>query len=341
MGSRKETTVYERSNVIVLRNEGKSIRNISETLKIPKSTVQDIVTRYKKDPQFENAPGRGRKPILTQRDKLYLTRMVRKEPITSASKLAKCMENTTGKAMGRNTISRALKLAGIHSRTPRKKPFISKVNQAKRLAYAKKYVDMPISFWKKIVWSDESKFNVRASDGRKRVWRKDGESLNRKFMQGTVKHGGGSVMIWGSMCYNGVGTMEFVEGIMKKEDYRLILERNLSATTKKYRMGRNFIFMHDNDPKHKSKHVTDYLLQRDLNVLDHPPQSPDLNVIEHLWDEMGRELLGKCIKSRKDLQKEISALWETITPEITKKLVESMPRRLAEVMKHKGGPTSY
>ena len=110
------------------------------------------------------------------------------------------METVVGKPVSRHTISRSLKKVGIRSRTPRKKPFISKQNRFKRLEYAKKYVHMPISFWKKVLWTDESKFNVRASDGQVRVWRTDGTALKTNNMRGTVKHGGGG---WNVLCWSG------------------------------------------------------------------------------------------------------------------------------------------
>ena len=50
---------------------------------------------------------------------------------------------------------------------------------------------MPASFWKKVLWSDESKFNLKKSDGAQRVWRKRGEAFNLSCTRGTIKHGGG------------------------------------------------------------------------------------------------------------------------------------------------------
>ena len=99
--------------------------------------------------------------------------------------------------------------------------------------------------------------------------------------------------------------------------------------------------MHDNDPKHKSKLVTENLAERNINVLDHPPQSPDFNPIEHFWDEIGRQVQKRHVSNRKRLKKEIEAVWETLLPETTQKLVESISRRLAEVIKNNGGHIHY
>ena len=58
------------------------------------------------------------------------------------------------------TVRRRLKDVNLKSCLARRKPQINKVHKRKRLAFAKKYVNKPLSFWKKIIWSDESKFEL-------------------------------------------------------------------------------------------------------------------------------------------------------------------------------------
>ena len=59
--------------------------------------------------------------------------------------------------------------------------------------------------WKKVVWSDETKVNCLGSDGRKWVWKRAGEGLTNRLVQGTQKFGGGSLMVWGCMLWEGTG----------------------------------------------------------------------------------------------------------------------------------------
>ena len=79
------------------------------------------------------------------------------------------------------TIRNRLKENGFKARVPRKKSFLLKTHQERRLAFAKKYVKMPLSFWKKILGADESKFNLVNSDGARKVWRKEGEAFKFSF----------------------------------------------------------------------------------------------------------------------------------------------------------------
>ncbi len=52
-------------------------------------------------------------------------------------------------------------------------------------------------------------------------------------------------------------------------------------------------FQQDNAPCHKAQIISDWFLEHDneFTLLQWPPQSPDLNTIEHLWDEVEREIL--------------------------------------------------
>ncbi len=78
-----------------------------------------------------------------------------------------------------------------------------------------------------------------------------------------------------------------------------------------------------------------------FTLLKWPPQSPDLNPIEHLWDVVEREICIMDVQSS-NLQQQhdaIMSIWTNISEECLQHLVESMPRRIKAVLKAKGGPT--
>ena len=116
------------------------------------------------------------------------------------------------------------------------------------------------------------------------VWRSQDEEFDPKCTVPTVKHGGGSVMVWGCCTKKGVGRFVILDRTMDRFYYRQVLEENRLPSVQRLRLGTNFIFMHDNDPKHTSALVKDWLRNNGIQVMQCPSPSPDLNPSEHLWD---------------------------------------------------------
>ncbi len=69
-----------------------------------------------------------------------------------------------------------------------------------------------------------------------------------------------------------------------------------------------------------------------------PPQSPDLNPIEHLWDVVEREIhiIDVQTTNLQQLCDAIISIWTKISEECFQHLVESMPRRIKAVLTEKG-----
>ena len=123
------------------------------------------------------------------------------------------------------------------------------------------------------------------------VWKKKGEPLQNKEVQGTVKFGGGSLMVWGCMGWNGVGILAEVEGRMDAEQYVSILEDNLLSSMENSGIPKeSIIFQQDNDPKHSSKRAQNWFETQGIRLFDWPAQSPVLSPYEHLWQHLKKRL---------------------------------------------------
>ncbi len=99
-------------------------------------------------------------------------------------------------------------------------------------------------------------------------------------------------------------------------------------------------FQQDNTPCHKAQIISDWFLEHDneFTFLKWPPQSPDLNPIEHLWDVVEQEIHIMDVQPT-NLQKlcdAILSIWTNISEECFQHLVESMPQRCKAVLKTKG-----
>lgn len=341
----KRTSVQVRDLIITewedKENGPKTYASLAAKFHVPKTTVFDIINRYKQTGRIEDAKRTGRPTALTERERRDIVRKVKVDPFISTPKLQVEVKERFGKDVNCRTLQNYVRKAGFRARMARKKPLISKRNQRRRLAFARKHIKKPISFWNSILWSDESKINLFGADGANKVWRRPNEALKPRNLIPTVKHGGGSIMVWGSMASNGVGQLEFIDTKMNAEVYVDILGHNLKQSARKLKLESKFTFMQDNDPKHTSRKAVDFFKKNKVKVLDWPAQSPDLNPIEHLWDVLKRRLRESHSSNLHELRRKVREVWDGILPEVTRNLVNSLPRRLEAVIAANGGPTKY
>ncbi len=105
-------------------------------------------------------------------------------------------------------------------------------------------------------------------------------------------------------------------------------------------------FQKDNAQCHKAQIISDRFLEHDneLISLKWPPQSPDLNPIEHIWDVVEREIRIMDVQptNLQQLCDAIMSIWTTISEECFQHLVKSMPQRIKAVLKAtEVGPIRY
>ena len=190
------------------------------------------------------------------------------------------------------------------------------------------------------MFSDETKFYLYNNDIKSFIWKKKGDKLNEKNIKKTVKFNGGNLMFWGCISINGVGNLEVIDTTMDKYKYINIIRHSLNNSAKKMNL-ETFKFQQDNDPNHKSKYAQEYFENKNIQVIEWPSNSPDLNPIEHIWAYMKNKLSGKIFKKKEDLVKEVKEIWENISPEFCRRLVLSMDNRIIEVLRSNGGYSKY
>src|SRR5690606_21825087 len=102
------------------------------------------------------------------------------------------------------------------------------------------------------------------------------------------------------------------------------------------------LFMQDGAPCHSAKSTIAYLREHHINLLkDHPPSSPDLNPIEHVWAYIKRSMDTKNIKNAQDLFARVKKEWDAMPISFLGNLISSMPNRIEAVREAEGGNTNY
>ncbi len=237
-----------KKRIIDLNKSGKSLGAISKQLQVPRATVQTIIRKYKVHGTVVSLPRSGRKRKLSHAAERRLVRMVKSQPRITKKQVCKDLE-ADGTQVSVSTVKRVLHRHGLRGCRARKKPLLQKRHLKTRLKFAADHMDKDKTFWRKVLWSDETKIELFGHNTQQYVWRRKGEAFNPRNTMPTVKHGGGSIMLWGCFAASGTGSLQKVNGIMKKEDYLQILQENLKPSARRLGLGRSWVFQQDNDPK--------------------------------------------------------------------------------------------
>ena len=102
------------------------------------------------------------------------------------------------------------------------------------------------------------------------------------------------------------------------------------------------VFMHDSAPCHKARKVTSYLEQKQINILEWPGNSPNLNLIKNCWDKMKKTMSEKKTTNFGALKEELKKVWcQEMTTKYFRNMSDSMSKCLQMVIKNKGNMTKY
>jgi len=244
------------SQIFTLREEGYSVREIAASEQVGLASVLRICKKKKETGTFDDLEKTGRPRLLTDRYERYAIRLLMTEQCSTALEVKIKLKSDLGIDISVESVRRIFWRNGLSSKTKRKKPILKKTHRKRRLAWAKKYRDFTVDDWRLVLWSDESKFQLFGSDGRKYCWLKANEQLNQRQIIPTMKFGGGAIMVWGCMNAEGVGQLKKIDVKMNADIYVDILNENLLDSLSAKGLSEEEIFyQQDNDPKHTSKKV--------------------------------------------------------------------------------------
>lgn len=334
MGRGKHCSPDERRLIRKLRYEGKTFKEISEIM----NCSQNMITNALK--HVNNSETRGRKRKTSERDDRRILKLVKQDAFITSTAIKQDLQLQ----VTTRTIRNRLIDSNYRARAARKAPFVSESNRKRRLVFAKYHMENlkqhGAGFFRNVLWSDETKINLFGADSRHYVRRPRNSEFSPQYTKKTIKHGGGCIMIWGCFSWYGVGPLFWIKPTMTQNEYLGILDEVMLPYAEED-MPLKWKYQQDNDPKHTSKKVKQWFVEKKIDVLDWPAQSPDLNPIENLWNQVKRNIANKKHRNQDELWNAIQKAWYAIPVEMCRKLVDSMQRRCEAVLKSKGFPTKY
>ena len=331
-----------RQMIVESYRSNKNISELARIFGIPRRTIGSVIKKFQQFGSVENRSGRGRKRLFTDRDTNQLSRVVKQNRRRPLQDITTIINEGKDHSFCTKTVQRKLKDLGYKRRVAKKQVVVREVNKKKRVAWAKERKDWSVDAqWKKWIFSDESQI-VIGKNNKICIWRKDSE-VDDPHVISRAPRGRVSLMVWGCMCFAGVGTLTDVEGIINAQKYINIIDNNLWPVIARHFPNENYIFMDDNAPVHRARVVREYMETNNINHTEWPAQSPDLNPIENIWLKLKRDIEPQAvnINSKNDLLNAVRRSWETIEPAYIQGLYNTIPARLKEVIKMKGNLTKY
>jgi transposase len=327
--------------ISALNHPNKSFHTVAKELSVGYGTVRRVAKEAGIAIPYRKG---GRPKKISQTQCRNVVRAITSGRIDTAVDASKMLRDDFDVSVSPQTVRNTLKECDLTPAKKVKKPLLTKRHRRLRLEFARRYENWTVDDWKNVIFSDETKVNRVGSDGKKWVWKKPGSPLRDNHIQSTLKHGGGSMMVWGCFSARGVGDLVLIEGILNADLYVDILNDNLLGTLNWYGLEKSEItFQHDNDPKHTSRLASQWLSDQEIDVLMWPPQSPDLNPIETLWAWFKFRLTDypTMATSVRELWDRAQDVWNSFTQEECMRLIDSIPERISAVIKAKGGYTGF
>ncbi len=238
----------------------------------------------------------GWKCLVDVRGQRRMDRLVRDDRKATVTQITTRYNQGMQNTISEHTTHQTLKQMSSSSRRPHRVPLRSDKNSTRRIQFTQTHQNWTIEDWKNVAWSDESWFMLQHSDDGVRIWRKEHESMDPSSLSIVSDH---------------------VHPFMTTVHHLLMY------------------FQQDNAPCHKAQIISDWFLEHDneFTLLKRPPQSPDLNPIEHLWDVVEREI---HIMDLQQLRDAIMPIWPKSLRNVSNTLLNLCHEELRQFWRQKG-----
>ena len=319
---------YDRIMVNKLRIEKKSFTEIGQIMGLSRHVVRKLYT-YKR---VSHPKKRGKKLILKPQDKLAIKRCASQLTEQGKKVTSPVLKNECRLEVSTRTIQRHLHKIGMKFTNVKKTIFLTKAHKEKRVETVKKWITENHN-WNATIFSDEKRFTLDGSDNWMTYVSKY-SSLRRQKRQCQ----GGGIMVWLMVMPNGLLAHKIIESRFRSTDYIQLL-KTTAVPICKLNYGNEFYFQEDNCSIHKARNVQQFMKSSNINILQWPAKSPDLNIVEDIWKLLSDDIYnGFQFQNIADLKTAVNRTISKFNYERDdmKALYETIRRRLCTVLEKRG-----
>lgn len=310
---------------------------------MPKSTVGNILKKYNESGNLAPMPRSGRPRVLSEKNVRYICRKVKNKPDIGSISITSVVNQELNVSLTARSVRNYLIRNNLRAFRKAKKPLLTNKMMKRRYEWGKNMIKKADKFWESVLFSDECYISLNSGDQiySRRPRLTKNSNLSTNYFSMAPKHPV-KVMIWGCFSSKGPGMLKIVDGTMKSRDYLNVLETKMLPSARDLFGDNSFIYQDDSAPCHRSKIVKEWENSRNIEVLEWPGNSPDMNPIENLWAILKQKVRTHRPTNKSELISAISASWTTeISVNLCQKLSSSMKNRIEALVDNKGGPTKY
>lgn len=358
---RPNLTVQQRNQIIGMLHGGATVAQVADTFGRSERGIRDIRQRYQQTGKTTDQPRSGRPPILSHYQKKIIYRKARAEPKITYKELAKVAvvvnpDGTSSKPPSYPTLRRYLKRQGLTKSPCKKRPKLNRSHALRRLKFCREYSQFP---WHRrtLRFSDECSFQKGSGQNQEWVFRNSQEKWKAIMLQ---TYGCGkkvAQMVWGSIWLDERGHARRSPLVIMERDpdapnHGYSAKSYIKALTKGLLRSwrRSQLFMQDNARIHTAAATRNFLREHHITTINWPAYSPDLNPIEHLWWHLKKLMYkfypqynnySKALEEWDGFCRALKECWRRIPAKLIRRLIMSMPRRIAACKKARGWQTKY
>ncbi|GFX98019.1 mariner Mos1 transposase [Trichonephila clavipes] len=272
---------FTRGRIIRKLEEGRSVTSVAAEFGIAHSIVSRLCRQFQTTGTAIRGFSSGRPRGTTPANERYIVLQARRNRRQTAGEIARHSTQATGRPISRFTVARRLHDGGLFARRPVRCVPLTPAHRRRRSLWCREHRNWRDNEWGRVLFTDESRFSLSSDSHRILIWRERGSRNHPSNIIERDRYGGRGVLVWGGIMLGSRTELHIlyavsVNGTRYCNEILLPYVRLFRGA-----MGLQFLFMDDNAPCYRTVASEQLLESEDIERMDWPARSPDLNPIEH------------------------------------------------------------